>query len=328
MADLLIHHAALNRLHDRLPDAEGLRTVAMSETGTFLDPSGAPVTDVAPEFAYGSTDVWFDPQAQTFVKAVLETPRLAWFQAVAAGIEHPVLAAIGRKAEIYCTCHVQAEAIAEWAVWAALDALRNGPTHRANQAAGAWVRQTSREIAGSRWLVVGFGAIGQAVGRRVQALGGHVTGVRRSGGSAPGADTMLTALTAEALSAADVILLSLPHTPETESIANADFFAAMAPDSVFLNLGRGALVDEAALLAGLDGGRPGWAALDVVREEPLPADSPLWRHPRLMITPHDSAATPGTVARADALFLENLQAFLRGRPLRHVADRSLFDPAI
>ncbi len=328
MSDLLIHHAAFERLRTRLPKAKRLRPIIMAETGAFVDAAGAPVSDPTPELAYGSTDVWFGRQVQTFVQTVLGTPHLAWFQAVAAGIEHPILAAIGRKAETYCTCHVQSEAMAEWALWAALDEFRNGSTHRANQMAGTWRRQTSREINGSRWLVVGFGAIGQAVGRRVRALGGHVTGVRRSGGSTPDADVILTAVTPDALGDADVVLLSLPHTSQTDTMADADFFAAMAPGSIFLNLGRGALVDEAALLAALDAGRPAWAAVDVVREEPLPADSALWRHPRLMITPHDSAATPGTVARADALFLENLNAFLAGEPLRHVADRSLFEDAI
>jgi len=148
--------------------------------------------------------------------------------------------------------------------------------------------------------------------------------VRRSGGSSPDADRIATEATLEELAAADVVLLSAPHTPETEGMANAAFFVAMKPDALFLNLGRGALVNEPDLIAALDAGRPGHATLDVVSVEPLPADHPLWAHPKVTITPHDSGVSDGNTHRTDALFLDNLARFLDGRPLRHVADRKWF----
>jgi phosphoglycerate dehydrogenase-like enzyme len=132
------------------------------------------------------------------------------------------------------------------------------------QAEGKWQRVKAREVRGSRWLVVGYGSIGQAVGRRVTALGGEVTGLRRSPGPADGAvriahpDNLLSELPR-----ADVVLICPPHTPETENMANAAFFAAMTPDALFMNLGRGALVDEEALITALESGGIAGAGADV-----------------------------------------------------------------
>ena len=192
---------------------------------------------------------------QAFLKAVMTSPDLDWFQSVAAGIEHPVLASLGRAARHYTTNHRQAESMAEWALWQALDFLRAGPAHRALQAEAKWKRTGAREMQGARWLIVGYGAIGRETGQRVSALGGVVTGVRRSGGAGRGAARLVTPdqLPAE-LPGADVVLLCTPHTAETESLADAAFFAAMNPASLFLNLGRGALVDETALIGALDAG--------------------------------------------------------------------------
>ena len=275
--------------------------------------------------AFGNADGFFSPAAREFMTAILKSPSLDWFQSAAAGIENPALMMIGQKARLYTTNHTQAESMAEWALWQALDFLREGPAHRALQSESKWQRVKAREIRGSAWLVVGYGSIGQAVGRRVSALGGEVTGVRRSPGPAEGAVRIASPdkMMAE-LPRADVVLLCPPHTPETENMANADFFAAMAPQAIFLNLGRGALVDEAALVAALDAGRPAFAALDVTRTEPLPPDSPLWHHTRIAITPHDSSDTPGTIAGADETFLANLTRYLNGEPLSHLVDPAAF----
>lgn len=327
MRDILIRARTFDRIGERLRAHEGkVRPLTLDENGLFFSPwEGREVETPQPAIAFGNIDVWFRPKRREFIETVMATPRLEWFQSGAAGIENPVLAGFGRKAEIYTTCHTQSEAMAEWALWAAFDFFRKGPEHRAAQAGRSWERIESREVAGSKWLVVGFGSIGKAIGWRVKALGGHVTGVRRSGGEAAEADRIVEAVTPEELGAADVVLLCLPHTPETEGVADGGFFAAMKRDALFMNLGRGKLVDESALLAALDAGRPAFAALDVVATEPLPEDSPIWRHPKIMLTPHNSPATPGSLHRSDDLFLENLGRFLDGGPMLHVADRSLFD---
>jgi phosphoglycerate dehydrogenase-like enzyme len=328
MKTCLLHARTFARLRPRLKGASAaVRFITIDDAGKAHDGETSEALDAvgAVEIAFGNADAFYSPSVREFMTAILKSPSLDWFQSAAAGIENPALMMIGQKARAYTTNHTQAEAMAEWALWQALDFLRDGPAHRAQQAAANWSRRRVRELRGSRWLIVGYGSIGQATGRRVTALGGEVTGLRRSPGPADGAARMVgpEALMSE-LPQADVVLLCPPHTPDTEGMANAAFFAAMPPDALFMNLGRGALVDEAALMAALDAGRPGFAALDVTREEPLPADNPLWRHPRIAITPHDSADTSGTIAGADETFLANLARYLSGEALKHLVERSAF----
>ncbi|MEO1100560.1 MAG: NAD(P)-dependent oxidoreductase [Pseudomonadota bacterium] len=330
MKDILLHAATFARIAERLKAFEQqVRPLTMDDEGAFKAEWGVPLEgEPQPVAAFGTTDVWFGPQAPAFMTAVLKTPELQWFQSSAAGVEHPALVMIGQKAGLYTTSHAQSEAMAEWALWAAMDFFRGGPKRRADKAAANWEIQISREIHGSHWLIYGFGAIGKAVAWRVQALGGKVTGVRRSGGASDVADAIVTPdAMSEALRTADVVLLCAPHTPETEGMADAAFFAAMRDDALFLNLGRGALVVEPDLIAGLDARRPSFAQLDVVSEEPLPADNPLWSHPNVMITPHDSAATLETRHRQDQVFLDNLERWLKGGPLENLIAKSEFETA-
>ena len=299
----------------------------MTDEGRFYHAGSKVVTDkVEPEIVFGSLDFFFGRAAREFLTTVLTSDRLDWFQSPAAGVDNAMLKSIGKAAKHYTTNHRQAEAMAEWALWSALDFLREGPAHRAQQEAAEWKRVRVREIAASRWLIVGYGSIGEAVGTRVQALGGHVTGLRRSPGPAPGADEIYPAgLVLDELPKADVVLLCVPLTEETENLADATFFSKMKPDALFMNLGRGGLVDEAALVAALDEGRPAFAALDVTRVEPLPPESPMWHHPKIRITPHDSSDTIGTILRADETFLDNLHRYLDGEPLKHLVDPKAFE---
>lgn len=328
MKTLLLHARTFARIAPRLKGLEAvLNIVTLDDAGRMHDAFTSCELRTPPvvNLAYGNVDAFYAPSVRDFMLAILKSEDFDWFQSAAAGIENPALASIGQKARFYTTNHTQAEAMAEWALWQALDFLRDGPGHRALQRQSKWMRLRAREMQGSRWLIVGYGSIGEATGRRVSALGGIVTGLRRRPGPAKGAARILPpeSLMAE-LPEADIVLLCAPHTPETEGLAGADFFNAMNPHALFMNLGRGALVDEAALVAALDAGRPAFAALDVTQTEPLPDDSPLWRHPNIAITPHDSSDTPGTVARADETFLGNLENYLGGHALSHLVDPAAF----
>lgn len=322
MTQCFLHQRTYERVKSRLqPQSAGVQFALLQDDGRVLDAeTGDEITSPDPNIAFGNADAWFGPQGKLFFEIVLGASRLDWFQSAAAGIDFPALQSACEKAGVYTTNHTQAEAMAEWAIWQALDWVKRGPEHRHNQKETVWVRLPQREIMGSNWLIIGYGAIGKAVARRANALGAKVTGMRRSGGTDEYAerivhpDTMI-----DELGQADVVLLCLPHTPETENIANADFFAAMKEEALFMNLGRGLLVDEAALIAEMDMGKPAHAALDVTGVEPLPEASPLWHHPKVSITPHDSSMTPGTVLRADDTFIENFKRFMSGERLLYIA---------
>ena len=324
MKTCLMHAAAFERMSGALTRfRDDMQIITMADDGVFKAVgSGDVITAPDPQIVYGNADAFFSPEVGAFLNAVMQASSLDWFQSSAAGLDHPVLASIRDKAANYTTNHTQAEAMAEWAIWQALDWMKYGPRHRAQQKDAVWERIDQKDFDGSKWLIIGFGSIGEAVARRVQALGGRVTGVRRSGGASVHAENIITPdQMGPALEEADIVLLSLPLTDETENMADADFFSTMKPDTLFMNLGRGALVDEAALIAEMDLGKPAHAALDVTGTEPLPESSPLWHHPNISLTPHDSAITPGTLRRADETFLLNLERYVDGAELKHLVSR-------
>ena len=324
--DLLIHEKTFSRLEQRLkPLSEQIAPYTISDSSEFRRPWGAEGTTGA--IAYGNTDIFFSPAVRAFAKALHSAEPLAWFQSNAAGLDNDFLQQVGRKARVYTSSHVQAHAMAEWVLWAAFDYFGNGAGRRRAQAERDWQKIPFREVGDTRWLIYGFGHIGESVGRRLKGLGAHVTGVRRSSAVSPFADHMMHPdhVSDEDIALADAVLLCCPLTDETENMADDAFFAAMSPGSLFLNVGRGPLVDEAALVAALDKGRPGHAAVDVTREEPLPDDSPLWTHPEITLTPHTSAITEGTERRNDEQFLENLSSFLNGEEMRNVVGRDAFE---
>lgn len=318
---LLIHHASHARLHDRLAAIPGLEPVIMDETGA-LSLAGRPVTveDAAAEAAWTNNDVWFGRNARDFAVAVLKSPSLRWMQSGAAGFDNPMFGQLVQRGVRLTTSHGQAVGMADYVLWGVLDHLQRGPERRAAQAAREWKRMTFRDLEASHWLILGFGAIGEGVGRRAKAFGARVTGVRRTPAPHPSADQIATqSELPRLLPDADVVVLAAPLTPETRGLVDAGFVAAMKPRSVLVNVGRGGLVDEAALLAGLDAGIPEHAILDVFQTEPLPPDSRFWEHPRVTLTAHASGASEGQPPRNDELFLDNLARYVAGQPLLHEA---------
>lgn len=284
---------------------------------------GVPVAAEAVEAdaAWTNADVFFSPVARAFMVAMLKSPGLKWVQSGAAGFDNPVFGQIVQKGAALTTSHGQAVGMADYVLWGVLDALQGGPKRRAAQIAGEWTRHPFREISGQRWVIVGFGAIGKGVAVRARAFGARITGVRRNPAPDPAADRIAAQADLPLLlPEADVVVLACPLTAETRHVADAAFFAAMKAGSIFVNVGRGGLVDEPALLAALDRGVPEHAVLDVFETEPLPSESPFWAHPRVTLTPHSSGMSAGNATRNDALFLENLKRFVAGEPLKNEAD--------
>ena len=319
---LLIYEPSFRRLEAAIAGASpAIDVVLMDESGA-LRRGGEPI-DIAEagiEAAWANNDVFTSKTARDYSVALLKSPTLKWLQSGAAGFDHPMFGQLVQRGVTLTTSHGQAVGMADYVLWGVLDHFQRGPERRAAQAGHAWTRHRFRDLENSHWLVIGFGAIGQGVARRARAFGAKVTGVRRSQEAHPDADVIAPQRdTGELLPTADVVVLSLPLTAETRHLVDADFLAAMKPGSALVNVGRGGLIDEPALLAALDRGIPEHALLDVFETEPLPPESPFWDHPRVTLTPHASGISEGAAGRNDQLFLENLARYAAGQPLKNVA---------
>ncbi|MDA1036677.1 MAG: D-2-hydroxyacid dehydrogenase, partial [Chloroflexi bacterium] len=174
------------------------------------------------------------------------------------------------------------------------------------------------ELSGATMLVVGFGAIGQRTAFLAGSFGMHVESIRRhpTGGAASYGPERLR----ERLAHADVVVLTLPLTDATKRLIGPAELQVMKPSAYLINVGRGGTVDEAALVEALRAGRIAGAALDTFTEEPLPATSPLWDLPNVIITAHYAGGTPSYQERALAVFIDNLDRYQKGTPLRNRVD--------
>ncbi len=302
----------------------------MDATGA-LSIDGGPIAaeDAAPTIAWATADLFATPVARDFMVTLLKSPGLKWLQSASAGVDNPVFGQLVSRGVRLTTSHGQAVGMADYVLAGVLDHFQRGPERREAQAAHDWRRSIRiRELLETRWLIVGFGAVGQAVAARAKGFGAHITGARRNQNADPLADQIVTPENiGDHLPEADVVVLACPLTDATRHMANTAFFAAMKDDAVLVNVGRGGLVDEAALLAGLDAAKPARAVLDVFETEPLPADSPFWSHPRVSLTAHCSGVGIGQDDRNRDLFLDNLGRYLAREPLRNeVAASDLKTP--
>jgi phosphoglycerate dehydrogenase-like enzyme len=321
---LLIHDESYRRCREAIDTHKrALELLLIDHQGQIrLGDATLPPAEARPDAAWLNNDIFFSPGIRPFVAAMLGSPQLSWVQSGAAGYDAGIFQQIVQKGARLTTSHGQAVGIADYVLWGVLDVWQGGAGRRAGQAAAEWNRLPFREVSGSRWVMFGFGAIGQAVGVRARAFGAHVTGVRRNPAADPAADAIAhPSQLLELLPSTDVLVLAAPATAETRHVAGAEAFARMKPGSILVNVGRGALVDEAALVAALDAGGLDHAVLDVTDTEPLPAGSPLWNHPKVTLTPHVSGMSSGNTPRNDATFLDNLGRILAGEPLKNEVAR-------
>jgi phosphoglycerate dehydrogenase-like enzyme len=180
------------------------------------------------------------------------------------------------------------------------------------------------ELLDSVVVIIGYGGIGREIGRRAKGLGMKVWAVKRSAGGAlpEHADRLLGPedLT-EALKGSDYVVIAVPHTPATDGLIGRPELAAMKQGAVLINVARAAIVDESALVEALRAGAIRGAGLDVYRDEPLPADSPLWGLENVCLTPHVAGVSPRFWERETELIIENLRRYLAGEPLLNVVDK-------
>jgi phosphoglycerate dehydrogenase-like enzyme len=225
---------------------------------------------------------------------------------------------------------VHAGPLAEFTFMALLAHWRGLRHLAAEQRAHRWTRYCGEEVAGRRLVIIGAGDLARGIAQRARAFEMRVVAVARDPARRRAHDALFDEVLGRdelhrALGIADAVIVTVPHTAETEGMVDAAAFAAMKPGMVFVNIGRGQVVDEDALIAALADGRVGFAVLDVARIEPLPPESPLWDLPNVLISPHSASTVASENAKIVEIFLWNLERYLEGsfRAMRNILDKHL-----
>jgi phosphoglycerate dehydrogenase-like enzyme len=264
-------------------------------------------------------------------QAVETNPRLRWVHTMAAGGGAQVKAAgLGdeqlARVAFTTSAGVHAGPLAEYALLGLLAGAKNLPRLQADAARHEWPKRwLMGQLREQTVLVVGLGGIGREVARLLATLGTRVIGTSRRGEPVDGvAELVHPAEMAAVVGRVDGIVVTLPGTAATERLVSAEVLAAVRPGTTLVNVGRGTVIDEDALVDALRDGRIGFAALDVFAVEPLDAASPLWDLPNVLVSPHNATLTPAEAQRIAELFADNAGRLLDGRPLRNVVNTKEF----
>lgn len=272
------------------------------------------------EVAFFSNEL-FPDRAGQFIPHVLASFKngaLAWFHTFSAGVDDRFFQGLlERGVRLSTSSGAMSVPIAHSVMLHLLTFSQRLPDFRAAQAKREWKPLRLRELEGSLLAVVGLGPIGSEVARLGRAFGMDVLGFRRS----PRGDEPCRTLAAKDLSdwlpRVDYLVLALPLNDDSHHLIDAEALRRMKSDAFIVNIARGSIIDESALIEALKGGAIGGAALDVFETEPLPETSPLWSLPNVIVTPHSAGDTAGNRGRACEIFLENLERYGRGEALRN-----------
>jgi phosphoglycerate dehydrogenase-like enzyme len=247
---------------------------------------------------------------------------IRWVHTGSAGVDHILTPAFLRSGAVLTnSAGVHAPSIAEWVALAILAMQKGLGGILANQGRRAWEKVERAELAGTHAVILGAGRIASEVSRRLRPFSIAVTAVSRSGKPDPRFDTVVSAeKMRDVLAGADWLVVALPLTPATRSLINGEILSILPPRCRLINVARGEIVDQTALLAALKNGSLAGAALDVFEEEPLPEDSPFWTMENVIVLPHTTWRSPEVRARQLSLFEDNLGRFVRGEPLLNVVD--------
>jgi phosphoglycerate dehydrogenase-like enzyme len=252
-------------------------------------------------------------------------PKLRWVQSISAGTEFLAGCRLEEHGVIITNSSgVAARSIAEFVVGRLLAIWKRFPEMAQMQREKQWAPTFGRTIGSATIGIVGVGAIGSAVARLAKAFGATVLGLKRTPTPGLPVDQLYAPDGLHSMLArCDAVVLAAPASGGTRHLLDQAAFAAMRPGAVLVNVARGSLVDEAALVEALEGGRLAAAALDVFETEPLPASSPLWTVPNCHISAHCSVSLDRYVDDVMALFEDNLRRYLAGQPLRNVVDAGI-----
>ncbi len=257
------------------------------------------------------------------------TPKLEWIQATSAGIGQFVRRmgyATRMPRTIYTTASgVHAVPLAEFCIMAMLMFTKHVPGMMRMQEQRQWRRYAGTDLRDRTLVILGMGRVGKEIARIAQAFHMNVLGIKRDLDGIEAQSLHLDELHPSSelpglLTRAEFLILCLPHTDETEGMINAEQLSLLPAGAVLVNVSRGAVVDEPALIAALQSGDLGAAALDVYAEEPLPRSSPLWAMANVLVSPHSGSTSDRENQRITDLFCENLRRYLDGRELLNLLD--------
>jgi phosphoglycerate dehydrogenase-like enzyme len=266
------------------------------------------------------------PWNEAFAHALERSPTLKWVQVLNAGFDNMERLGVPERITVTNVGAVNSTVVAEHALLLLLALQRRLPALFAAQQRREWafraVAPTLSTLRGKRVAVLGFGHIGRRFATAAAALGAHVTGLASRARTEPdGVEVEPLSALEPLLERSDAVVIALPLTAATERVMGAAAFASLKRGAHLVNVSRGALVATDALLAALEDGTLAGAALDVTDPEPLPADHPLWTHPKVIVTPHVAGIGGGDAVRRELIELvaDNVRRFVAGEPLRNVA---------
>ncbi len=254
-----------------------------------------------------------------------DAPHLRWLHNGKAGVEDVLIPELV-DSDIILTNGAGApkRPIAETVLGFILMDVKQSVGHLANQREARWQHQEHRELTGLTVAILGLGNIGLEVARLCRLLDMRVVGTKRNvtGTTLPNVDEVFpSSKQNDCVAQADFVVVAAALTPETRGMVNEGTFEAMRRDAAIINVSRGALVDQAALLGALNERRIRFAYLDVHDPEPLPSDNPLWRLPNVVITPHNSPVSQRIIENMTRIFIENFQRYREGQPLVNVVNK-------
>jgi phosphoglycerate dehydrogenase-like enzyme len=302
-------------------DPEQIRQIAEGYAGvtTYVKANSANAADIDALLAW-------EADIGDIVAAIESHSSLRWVHTNAAGVHPALIAALaGQEAVLTNGSGAQATAIAEYVVTALLAFTKRLRELDRLQSQAQWsIGFRVAELRGMTVGIVGLGNAGRAIARLLRPFGVRILGVRRHPAPVPEVDALygLSDLK-EFLGQLDALVIAAPLTDETHGLIGRDELARLPAGANLVNVARGPIVDEDALIAALRSGHLGGAALDVFADEPLLATSPFWSLPNVIVSPHCCDHTPQTDERGLALFLDNLSRYLREEPLRNVVNRRL-----
>jgi phosphoglycerate dehydrogenase-like enzyme len=320
---ILLSQPSATALADEIASALGGAPHRLVTPGTFT--GDLDLAFVSRDVTGLSTKHEVQPATRTFYDALEAAPSLRWVHVHSAGADRPVYLRLRQRGvQVTTSSGANAAVVAHSALAGLLALARHLPQLWAAQRERTWAPLLAsgmpRDLQGQHAVLVGWGPIGQQIGRVLLALGLRVTVVRQQDHPAgEGFATLPATRLHEVLPQADWLLLACPLTEATRGVIDATALALLPPHARLVNVARGEVVDEPALIAALQSGRLAGAFLDVFAHEPLPAHSPLWDLPNVIVTPHSAGLSDGNAARVTRMFLDNLRRWNTGEPLRNLA---------